>query len=79
MAVSMNPKKTAVSLKLNNGTDSEGKIKTVNLNLGTLKIADFTSETAQKAQNIITALKPCLSKAVVSVEKTHIDFLVEGV
>ena len=79
MAVALNAKKTSVSIKLNNGLDEEGKVKTVGLNLGTLNIADFTSETAQKAQNIINALTPCLSKAVTSVEKTHVDYMTESV
>ena len=79
MAVTLTGKRTAVSMKLNNGTDSEGKIKLVSLNLGSLNTADFTSEDAQKAQNIINALQPCLSKTVYRTEKTHVDYMTESV
>ena len=78
MAISLTGKRTAVSMKLNNGTDDKGKIKLISLNLGSLKSADFSSEDAQKAQNIINALKPCLSKTVYSVEKTHVDTMTEN-
>ena len=75
MAVSLMAKRTAISMKLNNGTDSEGKIKLVALNLGSLKEEDLTSEELQKAQNIINALAPCLDKTVHHTEKTHVDTL----
>ena len=78
MAVTLTGKRTSVSMKLNNGTDEQGKIKLVSLNFGTLKSADLTGETAQKAQNIINALKPCLGKSVYSVEKTHVDTMTES-
>ena len=78
MAITLTSKKTSVSMKLNNGTDSEGKIKQIGLNLGNLKATDFTSEDAQRAQNIINALTQCLSKALLSVEKTHVDVMQES-
>ena len=75
MAVILMAKSTAISMKLNNGTDSKGQLKTVALNLGSLKEEDFTSEDLQKAQNIISALEPCLDKVVHHTEKTHVDTL----
>ena len=78
MAITLTGKRTAISMKLNNGVDDKGNIKLVSLNLGTLKASDLTSEDNQKAQNIINALTPCLSKTVYSTEKTHVDIMTEN-
>ncbi len=78
MAITLTGTRTAVNIKLNNGVDQEGKLKTVNLNLGSLKASDFTSEDCQKAMNIINALQPCLDKTVYSTQKTHVDEMIES-
>ncbi len=78
MAITFSGKRTAISIKLNNGLDDKGQVKLVSLNLGTLKSADLTSEDAQKAQNIINALAPCLDKVIVQTEKTHVDLMAES-
>lgn len=72
MAVVLEDKRVAVAIKLNNGTDSEGNIKTVSTSLGTLSTSGFD---AQKAQNIINALAPCLSKVVYSRELTQVKYM----
>ena len=61
-------KKVAVNLKLENGTDSEGNLKLVNLSLGTLSKDSFD---ADKALGIVQVLGPCLSKTINSVVKVQ--------
>ena len=78
MAITLTGKRTAISMKLNNGTDDKGNVKLLSLDLGSLKSADLSTADNQKAQNIINALKPCLSKVVYSVEKTHVDTMTES-
>ena len=56
--------KVSVNIKLNNGTDADGKLRTVSVTLGNLSASNFD---ADKALAIITALEPCLSKTVNSV------------
>lgn len=75
MAVTLQTKKISVSMKLNNGTDSEGKIKLISANLGSLSTTNFD---AQKAANIINALKPCLSKVVYTSEITEVKTILES-
>ena len=72
MAVTTTAKRVSVSLKLNNGVSDKGTTKTVSLGLGTL---DKTAYDAQKAMNIVALLTPCLSKELVTVEKTAVDTL----
>ena len=78
MAITLTGKRTAISMKLNNGLDEKGQIKLVALNLGTLKTADLSSAELQKAQNIMNALESCLSKTIYRTEKTHIDTMTES-
>lgn len=59
--------KVAVSLRLNNGTDSQGNVKTVGVSLGSISMSGYT---ADKARNVALALSPCLSKTVSRVETT---------
>lgn len=61
MATDLTPKTRKVTMKLNNGTDSQGNIKTVNLNLGSLDVGAWN---ADKAMAIMDALSPCLSKTI---------------
>lgn len=59
-----------VNLKLDNGTDAQGNQKTVSISLGNLSKNNFD---ADDALSVVTALEPCLSKAVLSVEKTEVS------
>ena len=61
-------KKVAVNIILENGTDSEGNLKLVNLSLGTLSKDSFD---ADKALGIVQVLGPCLSKNINSVVKVQ--------
>lgn len=65
-------KKVSVSVKLDNGVDSEGNIKMVSLSLGSM---DKDSFNADKALAIVSLLGPCLSKTVEAVEKTEVSTL----
>lgn len=66
MAVEELMQKTAVSLKLNNGT-KQGVIQTVSLSLGTL---DKDEWDGTKAMAIVDLLEPCLSKGIEEVVRT---------
>ena len=72
MAVTLTGKKTSVSMKLNNGTDSEGNVKLVTVNLGNMSEENFDDD---KALAVVTALAPCLSKTVSSIEKVEVSTL----
>lgn len=63
-------KKVSVSVKLENGTDSEGNLKTVSISLGNLSKDNFN---ADKALAIVGLLGPCLSKTIASVEKVEVS------
>ena len=63
-------KKVSVSLKLDNGTDSQGNQKTVSISLGSLNKNAFD---ADDVLSVVTALEPCLSKAVLSAEKIEVS------
>ena len=65
-------KKVSVNVKLDNGTDSEGNIKTVSVSLGSLSKDNFD---ADKALAIVSQLGPCLSKTVEAVEKVEVSTL----
>ena len=67
MAVITTPIKTAVSLKLNNGTTESGTVKTLNVSLGTLNLSAFD---ASKVFAIAALLEPCLDRAIHRIEKT---------
>lgn len=63
--------KIAAKLVLDNGTDSEGKQKTVSINLGDMSESNFnpTQSASQTAVLAITsALEAVLSKSVLHVE-----------
>ena len=61
-----------VSLRLDNGVDSQGNTKTVGVSLGTLNKATFD---ADKVLAIANALEPCLNKEIDSVQKTEVSTL----
>ena len=65
-------KSIRVSILLDNGTDSQGNVKTVNVQLGNLSETNFDDD---KALAVVSVLGPCLSKTVVSVEKTEVSTL----
>ena len=65
-------RKVSVNVKLNDGTDAEGKARYVSLSLGNLSEENFD---ADKALAIVTALAPCLSKTVSSVEEVRVSTL----
>lgn len=59
-----------VSCKLDNGTDAQGNQKTVSINFPTLSKNNFD---ADDALSVVTALEPCLSKSVLSVQETRVS------
>ncbi|MBQ7193721.1 MAG: hypothetical protein IJR98_05065 [Synergistaceae bacterium] len=65
-------KKVSVNVKLNNGTDASGNDKFVNVTLGNLSEENYD---ADKALAIVTALAPCLSKTVSTVEEVKVSTL----
>ena len=74
MAAATECKKISVAIKLNNGTTTTGKAKTVSVNLGSLNKTAFD---AQKAVNIVNALVPCLDKSLNAIMKTEVSELYE--
>ena len=65
-------KKVSVNVKLDNGTDAAGNVKTVGVSLGTLSTSGFD---ANKVMAIVPLLEPCLTKSVYSVEKVEVSTL----
>ena len=65
-------KKVSVSIKLDDGQDSQGNPKTVSVSLGSL---DKNSFDADKALAVVGALEPCLNKSISSIEKTEVSSL----
>lgn len=61
-----------VGLKLDDGTDSQGNSKYVNLNMGSINASTFN---ADKALTIVDNLEPCLSKSVARVEETRVSVI----
>lgn len=74
MAITENVTKQAITMKLNNGYDAQGNIKTVNLGLGSLSATGYN---AQKALNIVEDLTACLSKSVVEVQHVQTSTLID--
>ena len=65
-------KKISVNVKLNNGTDSEGNVRLVSVTLGNLSEENYDND---KVLAVVTALAPCLSKTVSSIEKVEVSSL----
>ena len=65
-------KKISVNVKLNNGTDSEGNVRLVSVTLGNISEENYDND---KALAVVTALAPCLSKTVSSIEKVEVSTL----
>ena len=74
MAVITTPKKVSVNVKLDNGTDDKGNVRTVNLSLGNLSLSGFD---AAKAMAVVNLIKPCLCHTVYNVEKVEVSDLEE--
>ena len=56
--------------KLDNGTDSQGNQRTVSINFPSLSKVNFDEDCVLA---IVTALEPCLSKAVLEIDKTEVS------
>lgn len=65
-------RKISVNVKLNDGTDSHGNTKYVSVTLGNLSEENYD---ADEALAIVTALAPCLTKTVSSVEEVRVSTL----
>ena len=76
MAVSRTLTKQAIRLKLNNGTDSQGRIQTVSLSMP--KLTTGNGYTDDKAMAVIDLLEACLSKTISSTEFTGTYTLTQG-
>lgn len=63
-------KSIKVGVKLDDGTDSQGNTKVVNLNMGSINASTFN---ADKALTIVDNLEPCLNKTVARVEETRVS------
>ncbi len=74
MAVVTETESFAITLRLNNGSNADGTVKTIGLNLGKLNKTTFD---AQKVVNIVKALTPCLDRRLYSVVKTEVSTISE--
>lgn len=71
-------KSVGVSVKLDNGTDSEGKQLTVSTAMPTMSKANGEPTEAaniSKIMAVVAALAPCLSKTVAAIEGTSTSSL----
>lgn len=68
-------KKRTVQLALNNGTDSQGNIKTVNTTLGST-ITTGNGYTDDKALAIANLIAPCLAKSLHETRRIDTNVLV---
>lgn len=60
-------KKRSAAIRIENGTDSEGNVKTTTVSLGTLSKDRWDGD---KALAIVGALEPCLNNVITTVETT---------
>lgn len=70
MAVTEELTANSITVKLNNGTDTEGNVKTVNTGLGGALSGEESDWDADKVMNITTALDAVLSKPIYSVNRS---------
>jgi len=68
MAVTRALSKITARMKLNNGTDPSGNVKTVNQSMPSLVSAYDKTTDDTKLMAVVNALVPCLTKAVYTVE-----------
>lgn len=64
--------KVSINVKLNDGVDETGSVKTVGVSLGSLSVSGFD---ADKALEVVNLLGACLTKTVYTVEKTEVTTL----
>lgn len=69
---SFDESKISVSVRLNNGTDSEGNVATIGINLGRIRISTYDRD---KVLAIKTVLSPCLSKSIYAMQETTVGLL----
>ena len=74
MAVTERMEKNVARMLLNNGTDTQGNVTTVTVNLGTLS---DTGWDAEKAFNIMEAIEACLTKTIYQKQHVLTNRLVE--
>lgn len=65
-------RKYTVTLKLNNGLDSMGNVKTVNISLGSLSTQRWDQT---KAMNIVSLLDSVLAKEIYETQGTTVQVL----
>ena len=74
MAVITTLEKIAVKMLLNNGTDSQGNLKTVGVSLGSLSTSGYD---ASKVLAVVDAIEGCLTKTVSYVQEVRTSTLTE--
>lgn len=80
MAITTQVDKVAIKMNLNNGRDSEGRVKTVAVNLGSINAAVYGQNLAISRQHVMAltdALTPCLSKGIYSVQEQVTNTLID--
>lgn len=70
MAVTSTVNSNTLTIRLNNGRDEQGRIKTLNLNITNIKKEAFTQEDFQKALNIVDPLSDVLGYATYEYQLT---------
>ena len=63
-------RKVSVTIKLDDGEDSQGNPKTVSVSLGSLNKDTFD---ADKVVAIAGGLEPCFNKSLTGIEKTEVS------
>lgn len=76
MAITETMIKNVVQMRLNNGVDTQGRVTTVNQNLGTMS-GNASDWDAQKVYNIIEAVSPLLSKSLYEVYHVQTNTLTD--
>lgn len=72
MASAQEIKTVTVSVKLNNGTTEQGRVKTTSVSIGALNPTTALPDSANdNIINIVNALSPCLDHTLYSVEKNN--------
>ncbi|MBQ7592727.1 MAG: hypothetical protein IJU48_00060 [Synergistaceae bacterium] len=72
MATTTTVNKISVSIKLNNGLDTQGNVKTVGISLGSLSTSGYN---ADKVMAVVALLEECLAKEIVQVDRTEVASL----
>lgn len=72
MAITETMYKNTCRMALNDGTDSEGNVKSVNVSLGTMSDSGWD---ASKAYAIADAIESCLTKTVLRLEHVQTNIV----